>query len=156
MRTFTSGMEYREIERKFLVNGDFKSSETGSVRIRQGYLNTDPERTVRVRIKDDRGFLTVKGLTRGAERFEWEREIPSDEAEKLLALCEGDIIDKVRHLVPFKGHLWEVDEFSSGLVIAEIELASADEQFEIPSWAGDEVTGDPRFYNSNIAKSANL
>lgn len=147
----------QEIERKFLVCGDFKSEATGAERIAQGYLNSAPERTVRVRLKDGRGFITVKGTSSesGASRFEWEKEIPADEALDLLGLCEQGVVDKTRHLVPVGRHIFEVDEFhgeNEGLTVAEVELSSEDESFDRPSWLGEEVTGDPRFYNSALAK----
>lgn len=147
----------QEIERKFLVRGDFKPSVTSSKRIVQGYLSSVPERTVRVRIAGDRGVITVKGMSSesGASRFEWEKEIPVSEAGALLELCESGVIDKIRHLVPVGNHVFEVDEFhgdNEGLVIAEIELSSEDEFFERPVWLGEEVTGDPRYYNSMLMK----
>lgn len=143
-----------EIERKFLVDGDFKSFAHESLKICQGYLATDEGRTVRVRIKGDRGFLTIKGKTSdsGMSRFEWEKEIPEDEARRLLGLCEATI-DKTRYLVDIGKHVYEVDEFhgdNEGLVMAEVELESEDEQFERPSWLGQEVTGDRRYYNSML------
>lgn len=142
----------QEIERKFLVQGDFRPFVSRSARITQGYLNSAPERTVRVRIRGDQGFLTIKGLgdDSGVSRFEWEREIPLAEAEALLALCEDGVIDKVRHLIPVGRHVFEVDEFlgdNAGLLVAEIELAHADEAFERPVWLGEEVTGQTRYYN---------
>jgi adenylate cyclase len=147
----------QEIERKFLVRGAFRDQVTRSTRIVQGYLSSVPERTVRVRIKGEKGFLTIKGVgnASGASRFEWEREIPTAEAEQLLALCEPGVIDKVRHLVPVGPHTFEVDEFhgdNDGLVVAEVELGAEDERFERPAWLGDEVTGDTRYYNSMLMK----
>ncbi len=148
-------MKYTETERKFLVEGDFKSSVNGSYHIVQGYLCRDPERTVRIRIRDNQGFITVKGLGSdvGMTRFEWEKEISRDEAEALLHLCLPGVIDKTRYLADFGGHTFEIDEFhgaQQGLVLAEIELNAADESFEKPSWLGREVTGDPQYYNSNM------
>ena len=148
----------REIERKFLVSGDYRPDVTSSQRIVQGYLSSVPGRTVRVRIRGDQGFLTIKGLgsASGASRFEWEREIPADEARELLALCEPGVIDKTRHLVPSGAHTFEVDEFhgdNAGLVVAEVELASEDEDFERPDWLGEEVTGQGRYYNSQLKKN---
>lgn len=147
-------MAFQEIERKFLVAGDFRKEVSGSSRITQGFLNSAPGRTVRVRIRDDKGYLTVKGPAQGLSRFEWEKEIPADEARQLLALCEPGAIDKTRHLVPAAdGHVWEVDEFhgdNEGLVVAEIELATEDESFVRPGWLGAEVTGDRRYYNSSL------
>ena len=149
-------MAFREIERKFLVAGDFRRKVSGASHIIQGFLSSAPGRTVRVRIRDDRGYLTVKGPARGLTRFEWEKEIPADEARQLLALCEPGAIDKTRHLVPASdGHVWEVDEFhgdNEGLVVAEIELASEDESFVRPAWLGAEVTGDRRYYNSSLTQ----
>ncbi len=147
----------QEIERKFLVTGPFRDLAHQATRIVQGYLCSVPERTVRVRIKGDQGFLTIKGIgnASGASRFEWEREIPATEAEQLLALCEPGVIDKVRHLVRVGGHTIEVDEFhgeNEGLVVAEVELAAEDEAFDRPAWLGREVTGDPRYYNAMLMK----
>ncbi len=146
-----------EIERKFLVTGSFRDHVLESTRIVQGYISSVPERTVRVRIRGDQGFLTIKGIgsASGASRYEWEREIPVAEAEDLLALCEPGVIDKVRHLIPAEGHTFEVDEFrgeNEGLVLAEIELASEEEPFPAPEWLGREVTGDPRYYNAMLGK----
>ncbi len=149
-------MAFQEIERKFLVAGDFRGEASGASRIVQGFLSSAPGRTVRVRIRGDRGYLTVKGPAQGITRFEWEKEIPADEAEQLLALCERGVIDKTRHLVPAPdGHVWEVDEFhgdNAGLVVAEIELQAEDEPFVRPAWLGGEVTGDRRYYNSMLIK----
>ena len=146
-----------EIERKFLVSGDFSSQIRDSVRITQGYLNSHPERTVRVRIWGEQGFITVKGIGSGSgmKRFEWEKEIPVEEARELIALCEPGVIDKVRHRIPVGEHIFEVDVFmgdNEGLVLAEVELQSEDESFEHPGWLGMEVTGDPRYYNAALAK----
>ena len=146
-------MAFREIERKFLVAGDFRKEVTGESRIVQGFLNSAPGRTVRVRIRGDKGTLTVKGPARGLTRFEWEKEIPLAEAEQLLALCEPGVIDKTRCLVPSADgrHTWEVDVFhgdNEGLVVAEIELASEQESFPRPDWLGEEVTEDRRYFNS--------
>lgn len=148
-----------EIERKFLVTSDhYKVEAFKTTRIIQGFLNTDPERTVRVRLKANRGELTVKGLTnnKGLTRFEWERQIPKKEAEALLDLCEKGIIDKIRHEVKVGNHIFEVDEFlgdNKGLVIAEIELKSEDETFKKPKWLGEEVTADIKYYNSQLSKN---
>ena len=142
-----------EIERKFLVRGPYKADATEATQIAQGYLCTDPRRTVRVRIRADKGYITVKGPSEGASRFEWEKEIPVEEARELLKLAEDGVIEKTRHLVPFKGHVWEVDEFhgaNEGLTLAEIELGEENETFELPAWAGEEVTSDPRYYNSYL------
>lgn len=144
-----------EIERKFLVTGDFRAEAHAQQRITQGYLSSVPERTVRVRIKGEQGFITVKGIgnASGASRYEWEREIPRAEAEALLALCEPGVIDKVRHLVTADAHTFEVDEFfgdNQGLIVAEIELGHEDEDFLRPAWLGAEVTGEVRYYNSAL------
>jgi adenylate cyclase len=149
----------QEIERKFLVKDDsFKKDAFKSTRIVQGYLSSVPERTVRVRIKGDKGYLTVKGIgnASGASRFEWEIEIPKEDAENLLKICEPGVIDKTRYLVKAGEHTFEVDEFygdNEGLTIAEVELESEDQEFEKPAWLGKEVTGDPRFYNSMLMKN---
>lgn len=148
----------KEIERKFLVTSeDYKKEAFRNYRITQGFLNTDPERTVRIRLKDNKGVLTVKGMSSedGVSRFEWETEISLHEARALLHLCEDAVIDKIRYEVRSGDHIFEIDEFfgaNEGLVIAEVELKHEDEQFEIPKWIGDEVTGDIRYYNSQISK----
>ncbi len=148
----------QEIERKFLVAGDFKQYARKSEHIVQGYLNSTPERTVRVRIKDDKGYMTVKGISSqsGVSRFEWEKEIPVNEARELINICEPGVIDKVRHLVDVGEHIFEVDEFygdNEGLVLAEIELSTEEEEFAKPDWLGEEVTGDIRYYNSMLMKN---
>jgi adenylate cyclase len=151
-----------EIERKFLVaNNSFINEATSQNRIVQGYLNSNPERTVRVRIKGEKGFITIKGKGNesGTTRTEWEKEISLSEAEALLLLCENGIIDKIRYEVPVGNHTYEVDVFSGenqGLVIAEIELISEDEIFETPSWLGTEVTGDIRYYNAYLSNTPYL
>ena len=148
-----------EIERKFLVTSDaFKKEAFAQNRIAQGYLSSVPERTVRVRIKGDKGFLTIKGTSNetGLSRFEWEKEIPVDEATALLKLCEKGIIDKTRFEVKIGNHIFEVDEFygeNEGLIIAEVELKSETETFEKPIWLGKEVTNDIRYYNSYLNKN---
>jgi adenylate cyclase len=142
-----------EIERKFLVNGTQWRNATGT-RIQQGYLNRDKARTVRVRVRADQAFLTVKGLNQGASRAEFEYEIPLADAKELLKLSDGPIIEKTRYVVVHEGSQWEVDEFegdNSGLVVAEIELQSQDEPFNRPPWLGREVTDDNRYYNSSLA-----
>lgn len=146
-----------ETERKFLVRDDsFKAEAVKSLRIKQGYIAHDAGRTVRVRIADDKGFLTIKGpsMNGGLSRFEWEREIPLQDAEDLMLLCKDGKIDKTRFIVPAaNGRKFEVDEFygdNEGLVMAEIELGSEDEAFERPIWLGAEVTGDKRYYNSHL------
>jgi adenylate cyclase len=147
-----------EVERKFLVKGEFKNLASKETRIVQGYLSSVPERTVRVRIKGDKGFITIKGIgnTSGASRYEWEKEIPTDEVEELLKICEPGVIDKTRYLVKVGNHTFEVDEFygeNEGLTIAEIELSSESEAFVKPNWLGDEVTGDTKYYNSMLMKN---
>ncbi|KAA6323406.1 Inorganic triphosphatase [termite gut metagenome] len=144
-----------EIERKFLVTGEFKSKAFTQYRIMQGYICRASGRTVRVRIRDDKGYLTIKGASdsSGAERYEWEKEIPLSEAQELMKLCEPGIIDKTRYLVQSGKHVFEIDEFHSahqGLVIAEVELESKDETFIKPDFIGEEVTGDSRYYNSRL------
>lgn len=147
-----------EIERKFLVISDaYKSESIRKSHIVQGFLNSDKERTVRIRLKDDEGFLTVKGLSDdgGLSRFEWETNITKAEAEALLKLCEKGVIDKIRYDIPFGHHVFEVDEFfgdNAGLIIAEIELNDANEVFEKPNWLGEEVTGNIKYYNSQLSK----
>jgi len=147
-----------EIERKFLIKSDiYKGESHQKFRIIQGFLNRDPERTVRVRIKDDRGMLTVKGLSSndGLSRFEWEKEILKNEAKALLEFCEEGVIDKLRYEINVGKHIFEVDEFfgdNEGLVIAEVELNSEDEIFEKPNWLGEEVTGNIKYYNSQLSK----
>ncbi len=148
----------QEIERKFLVAGDFKAEATKATRIIQGYLSSVPERTVRVRVKGEKGFITIKGIGNqsGASRFEWEKEIPTAEAEQLLAICEPGVIDKTRYLVKSGEHTFEVDEFygdNDGLTVAEVELQSEEESFVKPAWLGEEVTGDVKYYNSMLMKN---
>ena len=147
----------QEIERKFLVNGSFEKEAFKAVHIVQGYLSRVPERIVRIRIKDEKGFITIKGKSNasGATRFEWEKEIPVEEARHLLELCEPGIVEKTRYLINNTDgrHVWEVDVFhgnKEGLVVAEIELSDENEPFDKPSWLGEEVTGKQRFYNSNL------
>lgn len=146
-----------EIERKYLVEGDFKGEVSESSRIVQGYICSEKGRTVRVRIRGEHGFLTIKGPSdeSGLARYEFEKEISMGDAEQLLNLCEPGIIDKIRHIVKHCGHIWEIDEFhgdNEGLVVAEIELASEDETFDKPGWIGKEVTGDRKYYNSMLTK----
>ena len=150
----------QEIEKKFLVKGDFKDEAFKATRITQGYLSSVPERTVRVRVKGDNGFITVKGIgnASGATRFEWEKEIPVDEVKALLDLAEPGVIDKTRYLVKNTDckHTWEVDEFygdNDGLTVAEVELTDENDTFDKPSWLGEEVTGDPKYYNSMLMKN---
>ncbi len=148
----------KEIERKFLVKGKFKEFVSKSQRITQGYLSSVPERTVRVRIKGEKGFLTIKGIGNksGASRYEFEKEISIKETKELLDICEKGIIDKTRFLVKCGNHTYEVDEFygdNEGLTVAEVELESEDEKFEKPEWLGEEVTGDTKYYNSMLMKN---
>ncbi|MDO1512712.1 CYTH domain-containing protein [Maribacter confluentis] len=148
-----------EIERKFLVGSeDYKSEARSKTRIVQGFLNTDPSRTVRIRIKGDLGFITVKGKSNasGTSRFEWEKEISVVDAEELLKLCEKGVLEKCRYDVPLGKHIYEVDEFfgdNEGLTIAEVELESENESFKKPSWLGEEVTGMIKYYNSQLSKN---
>lgn len=143
----------QEIERKFLVNDESWRGAAGTL-YRQGYLSTDPERTVRVRLEGSRGVLTIKGPTRGLARAEFEYPIPAAEAAALLdSLCLRPLIEKTRYRIDFAGHTWEIDEFAgdnAGLVLAEVELASAGEAVELPPWAGKDVSDDPRYYNANL------
>lgn len=147
-----------EIERKFLVLSEvFKSETFNKTHIIQGFLNSDKRRTVRVRIRDDKGFLTVKGKSSedGLSRFEWEKEISKSEAEALLNLCEEGMIDKIRYEIKSGEHVFEVDEFfgaNTGLILAEVELNDESEVFEKPNWLGEEVTGQLKYYNSQLAK----
>jgi len=147
-----------EIERKFLVkNESFKDEAFKQTRIIQGFLSTDPKRTVRVRIKGDLGFLTIKGKGNktGTSRFEWEKEIPLVEAQALLKLCKKGVIDKTRYEVKVGNHIFEVDEFlgdNEGLVVAEVELSNENEAFTKPNWLGEEVTGETKYYNSQLSK----
>lgn len=142
-----------EIERKFCVISDEWKSTPG-IRFSQGYLNRAKERTVRVRIAGDLAFLTIKGVTQGASRAEFEYPIPLADAQPLLAMCDGPLIEKTRHVVNYRGTRWEVDAFTgdnAGLVVAEVELQSEDQHFHRPPWLGREVTDDPRYFNSNLA-----
>ena len=144
-----------EIERKFLVRGDYMPFVSDRSHIVQGYIARGSGRTVRVRIRDEKAYLTVKGPSAdgGLSRFEWEKEISVEDARALLPLCEDGYIDKTRHLVPFGGHVFEVDAFhgaNEGLVVAEVELSAPDEPFEKPAWLGEEVTGDRRYYNARL------
>lgn len=148
-----------EIERKFLVlNNDFRKESFANNQIAQGYLNTDPERTVRVRIKGNDGFLTIKGSGNetGLSRFEWEKKIDLDDAKLLMKLCEKGAISKTRFEIKIGKHVFEVDEFygeNQGLIIAEIELESENEIFEKPNWLGKEVTNDEKYYNAYLSKN---
>lgn len=144
----------QEIERKFLVVGEYKLFAHNSIHIIQGYIATGM-RTVRVRMSDDRAWLTIKGASHdgGLSRYEWEREIDMDSARELMQLSVGSLIDKRRYYVEYEGHTFEVDEFygdNEGLTLAEVELRSADEEFARPTWLGREVTGDKRYYNARL------
>ena len=147
-----------EVERKFLVKSqEYKSEAKTQTRIVQGFLNTDPERTVRVRIKGDKGFLTIKGKGNdsGTTRFEWEQKISFSDATDLVDLCEAGILEKIRFEISVGKHVFEVDEFlgeNKGLVIAEVELQHEDEPFEKPDWLGEEVTGEIKYYNSQLSQ----
>jgi len=151
----------QEIEKKFLVKCDcFKKEASKATRITQGYLCSVPERTVRIRVKGEKGYITIKGIgnASGASRFEWEKEIPVEEVKQLLELAEPGVIDKTRFLVPNTDgkHTWEVDEFygdNDGLTVAEVELTDENEPFDKPSWLGAEVTGDPKYFNSMLMKN---
>ena len=152
-------MPLLEIERKFIVVGEFKSQAISSTHIAQGYIASGNGRTVRVRIRGDKGYLTIKGPSdkAGLARFEWEKEIPLDEAKALMSICEPGIIEKTRWLVPAEDgkHTWEVDVFegdNEGLIMAEIELESETDDFKKPDFIGKEVTGDRRFYNSHMRR----
>lgn len=145
----------KEIERKYLIDLDKwqKIEKPAGQHYRQGYLVTDPQKTIRVRLTPDKGFLTIKGITTGASRLEYEYEIPTAEAKELLDNFAVSELSKIRYLIEFKHHTWEVDEFlgdNAGLFIAEIELGSEDEAFEIPEWATEDVTGEKQYYNANL------
>ena len=147
----------QEIERKFLVEGEYKSQAYAQSRIIQGYISSARGRTVRVRIRDGRGYLTIKGASdsSGISRYEWEKEIPLNEAKDLMRLCEPGVIDKTRYLVRSGQHVFELDEFygeNEGLTVAEVELAAENVPFEKPDFIGREVTGDIRYYNSQLMK----
>lgn len=145
-----------EIERKFLVKDTIWKPKNDGLCIRQGYLSVDKERTVRVRIKGEKGYLTVKGITRGISRVELEYEIPvSDAVQMLEGLCLRPLVEKTRYVEEYKGQLWEIDVFqgdNQGLVVAEAELFAEDQVLELPKWAGQEVTGDKRYYNSYLSR----
>ena len=146
-----------EIERKFLVQSqEYRKEAVSSIKITQGFLNTDPERTIRVRIQGEHGYLTIKGIsnTSGTMRQEWEFEIELEQARQLLQLCESTAIEKIRYLINCGSHMFEVDEFqgvNEGLVIAEVELEFEDEEYCRPSWLGKEVTGDIKYYNAQLS-----
>jgi CYTH domain-containing protein len=149
----------QEVERKFLVlNDNYREEAYSTIYIKQGFLNTDPYRTVRVRLAEDQAQITVKGISsdNGTTRYEWEKEIPLSEAETLLHLCELNLIEKKRYLIKSGEFIFEVDEFlgeNDGLVLAEIELEDEEQEFIKPNWLGKEVTGDVRYYNSLLAKT---
>ena len=144
----------KEIERKFLVNNkDFIQESYANYNIKQGFLSDDPSRIVRIRITNDKGFITVKGKTIGIERLEWEKEISKDEATTLLSLCKKPILEKTRYLVNFQDFIYEIDIFfgeNQGLIIAELELSNSEQFFLKPSWLGIEVSHDTRYFNSNL------
>ncbi|MBN2639836.1 MAG: CYTH domain-containing protein [Bacteroidales bacterium] len=148
-----------EIERKFLVKGNFNNEVSRIIEIYQGYLSSIPERTVRIRIWDNKGFITIKGKSNasGAKRFEWEKEISVEEARELLPLCEPGIIHKTRHIIPIENNMkFEIDVFydeNQGLILAEIELPEENTSFNKPSWLGKEVTGNPHYYNGYLSKN---
>ncbi len=151
-----------ETERKYLVkNNSFINEAAQKNHIVQAYLSSVPERTVRVRIKGDKGWLTIKGIPNqsGTRRFEWETKIPKNDALKLLEICEPGAIEKIRYSIPYRSHIFEVDEFlgqNKGLIVAEVELKSEDEFFEKPAWLGKEVTGQKKYYNAMLAKNPYL
>lgn len=144
----------KEIERKFLVHEDVAWRSINGTIYRQGYLSTVKERTVRVRTIGDKGYLTIKGITVGATRLEFEYDIPVNEAEELLdLLCERPLIEKRRRIIEFAGLIWEVDEFfgdNMGLILAEVELENEDQRFSKPAWIAQEVTDDARYFNANL------
>jgi CYTH domain-containing protein len=144
----------KEIERKFLVTGDSWRALGEGIVYRQGYLSTVKERTVRIRTINDKAYLTVKGLTQGISRVEYEYEIPVTDANEMLdELCERPLIEKTRYTISTAGHIWEIDEFDGenhGLILAEVELASEDQAVDLPDWVGAEVSDDPRYYNANL------
>lgn len=146
-----------ETEHKYLVAGSYKHLSEGHTHIVQGYLNDDPNRTVRIRIRAEKAYITIKGASSedGLSRYEWEKEIPIDDAKKLLQLCLPGVIDKDRWIVWWEGHRWEVDEFHGdldGFQMAELEVGNPEEQFSLPPFVGKEVTGDARYYNSSLRR----
>ena len=149
----------QEVEKKFLVTStDFKTSAFKQTHIKQGYLSSVPERTVRIRIKGNAGYITIKGIgnNSGASRYEWEKEIPLMEAEELMKICEPGIIDKTRYEVKVGKHTFEIDEFygeNQGLIVAEIELKNENDHLEKPDWLGAEGTGDAKYYNAMLMKN---
>ncbi len=144
-----------EIERKFLPRNDQWRGRGDAIEIRQGYLHTEPGRSVRVRIAGPQAFLTIKGPVRGASRLEFEYGIPLRDASELMRLCTGSIIEKTRHRIPVGNLVWEVDEFAgenAGLILMEVELESENQAVDLPGWVGREVTGDPRFFNGALSR----
>lgn len=146
-----------ETERKFLVKGEFRHLAVEEIRITQTYLSIDQDKTIRIRIANNKAFITIKGRSTGnsISRSEWEFQIPISDATEMMKLCLDGKIDKTRYLIPAGKHIFEVDVFhdkNEGLIIAEIELSSDDERFEIPDWLGEEVTGNPAYYNANLIK----
>ncbi|MEQ8191972.1 MAG: CYTH domain-containing protein [Candidatus Eremiobacterota bacterium] len=146
----------KEIEKKFLIKNDEWREGAKGTKYRQGYLSTVKERTVRVRTIDDKGFLTIKGVNVGAVRAEYEYEIPAKDADEMLTdLCEKPLIEKNRYKISYKNLVWEIDEFfgdNNGLIVAEVELTDEDQSIDLPSWIGEEVTGDPKYFNSSLIK----
>lgn len=144
----------KEIERKYLVKADAWKVPANGTTIRQGYLSSVKERVVRVRTKGPKAFLTIKGLTKGISRSEFEYEIPVEDADLLLTnLCEQPLIEKTRYKEVYQGHTWEIDVFfgaNGGLIVAEVELTDENEKLALPAWAGEEVSADPRYFNSNL------
>ncbi len=146
----------KEIERKYLIVGDQWRSLAEGTLFRQGYLNSAKERVVRARTMGPKAALTIKGITTGATRLEFEYDIPFSDCEELLELCEQPLIEKTRYKIPYAGLIWEIDEFhgvNDGLIVAECELESEDQAIDKPDWVGEEVTGDPRYFNSNLIAS---
>ena len=145
-----------EIEHKYLVRNDsYKGLATKSYQIKQGYLQQDKCRNVRIRVRDQQGFITIKGVTEGDARDEFEYEIPVEDAKKLLKMCTGAVLEKIRHIVPFEGNTWEVDEFKGaldGLTIAEIEIPTSNYEYSKPEFVGENVTGQIKYYNSYLAQ----
>jgi adenylate cyclase len=146
-----------ETERKFLVRGEFRNQAVKKIKITQTYLSVDPDKTIRIRIAGKKAYLTLKGrpFRDSFSRYEWEFEIPSGDAEEMMKICLPGKIEKTRYLIPFGEHVFEVDEFhgkNEGLIIAELELTSETEEFNKPSWLGEEVTGRPEYYNANLLK----
>ncbi len=158
--TFLNQADYNidmEIERKYLIKNDnWRKLSTKKIIIKQGYISTNPESTVRIRITDSKSFITIKGKGTELAHPEFEYEIPTKDAEEMFGLfCKNTGIEKIRHIVEYEGHIWEIDEFGGrhkGLVFAEVELKDEEEKVLLPDWIGEEVTGNPRYYNSNLAK----